>query len=104
MKFPEHLKDDLSMLRRAFPDGVPGDDYMALLAVLQDDSSERNLAILVAELIGGEDVVVANDAAAATSIYKPRVEDVNRVRHLLLQHGWMPEDDGDVGGATAGEM
>ena len=74
---------------------------MALLAVLQEDFSEENLAILVAELVEGEDVVVANEAAAAISIHKPRAEDVNRVRRLLLLHGWIPGDEGVEDGKVA---
>src|SRR5258708_13789177 len=65
------LREVLEQLRRAYPGGVPKDDYMALLAVLADHMSEENVAIVVAELIDGEIVVVANDAAAAESVRGP---------------------------------
>ena len=50
LKVDDILRELVEQLRHAYPLGVPEDDYMALLAVLRDDMSERNLAIVVAEL------------------------------------------------------
>jgi hypothetical protein len=66
---------------------------MALLAVLSDDMSERNLAIVVAELMGSEGAVVANDAAAAQSVRKPAPAVRARVRSALESVGWHPDPD-----------
>ena len=84
------LREVLEQLRRAYPGGVPEDDYMALLAVLADDMSEENVAIVVAELIDGEIVVVANDAAAAKSVRVPAPAVRARVRSALESAGWHP--------------
>jgi hypothetical protein len=43
------LREVLEQLRRAYPRGVPADDYMALLAVLGEDMSEENVALVVAD-------------------------------------------------------
>lgn len=87
MRLAEHLRPTLEALRRAYPGGVPERDYLALLVVLQDLLSEENLAAVVAELIDGEKVVVANDAAAACSHKRPERGDVERVRTLVGEHG-----------------
>jgi len=92
MRLAEYLRPTLEVLRRAFPSGVPDSDYLALLVVLQDHLSEENLAAVVAELVDGETVVVANDAAAACSNRRPERRDVERVRALLASCGLIPEE------------
>jgi hypothetical protein len=42
MGLPEHLLESLSILRRAYPEGVPSEDYYALLLVLQEDMAAGN--------------------------------------------------------------
>lgn len=90
---PPHLQPMLALFQRAFPAGVPERDYPALLVVLQGLLSEENLATVVAELIDGETVVVANDAASASSIRRPKREDVERVRVVLEANGLSLEAD-----------
>jgi len=85
---PPYLQEVLDILRAAYPDGLPHQDYFAVLAVLGDDMSERNLAAVVAEFIEGEEVVVANDAAATASRNRPGSADVQRVRRRLASAGW----------------
>lgn len=87
------LRPVLEQLRRAYPRGVPEDDYMALLAVLGADMSERNLAIVVAELMDREEAVVANDAAAAQSWRVPVPADRARLRSELESAGWQPDPE-----------
>jgi Protein of unknown function (DUF3349) len=87
------LREVLEQLRRAYPGGVPKDDYMALLAVLADDMSEENVAIVVAELIDGEIVAVANDAAATESVRVPAPAARARVRSVLESAGSHPDLD-----------
>jgi len=41
---PDHLRDVVEDLRRAYPDGVPDEDYLPLLAVLATDFSEEGSA------------------------------------------------------------
>jgi hypothetical protein len=89
----EALREVLEQLRRAYPRGVPEDDYLALLAVLGDDMGEENVAIVVAELIDGEIAVVANEAAAARSVKAPGPAAKARVISRLESAGWRPEAD-----------
>jgi len=81
------LREALAHLRRVYPRGVPEADYMALIAVLADRMSEENVAIVVAELIDGEVLVVANDVAAAQSVRVPAAAARARVRSTLESVG-----------------
>jgi hypothetical protein len=83
----------LALLQRAYPDGVPKKDYPAVLVVLGDLLSDRNLAQVVAEFTDDETVVVANDAAAAHSVAPPAKRDVTRVRAALEAQGLADLDD-----------
>jgi hypothetical protein len=80
----------LRQLRQAYPREVPEPDYMPLLAVLADAMSQENIAIVVAELIDGEVVVVANDVAAAQSVRVPAAAERTRVRSAQESVGWHP--------------
>jgi hypothetical protein len=60
----EVQREVLRQRRRVYPHGVPENDFMPLLAVLADGMNEENVAIVVADLIDREVVVVANDVAA----------------------------------------
>ncbi|TMK50808.1 MAG: DUF3349 domain-containing protein [Actinobacteria bacterium] len=73
--FAAPLVEVLGILRRAYPDEFPKEDYYPLLAVLQTDMSEENLSNVVAEFLDDETVVIANDAAKAASVSVPKRED-----------------------------
>jgi hypothetical protein len=96
MRLPDYLCSVLAALQEAFPAGVPQHDYPALLMVLRDLLSEENLAAVVTELTDSERVVVANDAAAASSIRRPKREDVDRVR-AVLEASWLRSEEPGVG-------
>ncbi|GAB3187136.1 DUF3349 domain-containing protein [Micromonospora palomenae] len=90
---PPYLARELEILRRAYPDGVPDEDYLPLLVVLWPDFSDRNLADVVAELIHGHAVDVNHDATlAAAGPKRPPASDVERVRELLASAGYVADD------------
>jgi hypothetical protein len=54
-----------------------------LLVVLQQDMSARNLALVVGELTGKDPVVIENDAAAAVSVQRVDIAEIDRMkRHI----------------------
>lgn len=93
MRIDRALEEPMAVLRRAYPAGVPDDEYLPLLAELTEDMSEENVSIVVAELVEGERVVVANDAAAAQSISRPSRGARERVRARLAEAGWLFDDE-----------
>lgn len=54
--------------------------------------SERNLAMVVAELTDSETVVVANDAATALSVRRPTPAARARVRSRIEEAGWQRDE------------
>lgn len=45
-EIPDHLTATADMVKRAYPNGIPSDEYFPLLAVLAEHLSNENLAIL----------------------------------------------------------
>jgi hypothetical protein len=87
---PDELLDSYDVLARAYPEGVPDSDYWALLAVLDEDFSNRQLAALVAAFTGRHPIDVDNDHAAAMSIRKPDPKRVVVVQQRLRVAGYSP--------------
>ena len=84
----DELLPSLAVLRAAYPAGLPDEDYLPLLVVLNDGYSDRQLAALVAEFAGRERVVVDNDHAALVSGEKPDRQRVTAVRSRLAEAGY----------------
>lgn len=93
MPVAPELQPALLVLRRAFPDGVPAEEYKPLLVVLSDGFSERQLARLVAEFTGRDRFVVDNEHAAVRSHDRQDSAVVQRVRQRLNDAGYadLPE-------------
>jgi hypothetical protein len=88
MEVPDHLKSSIRLLGAAFPEGLHEDCYMPLLAFLYDEFSDRNLAELVSKFTGKDYYVVLNDIAKSQSSEKPSAELLNKVRWMLMAHGY----------------
>lgn len=82
------LQPALLVLRRAFPDGLPDDEYKPLLVALSDGFAERQLATLVADFTGRDRFGVDNDHAAVRSHDRQDGEVVQRVRQRLNDAGY----------------
>lgn len=95
---PDWLPDALGVLRRAYPDGLSGDEYLPLLAALYIDMSPRAIARLVQEFAGSEYeyIDVWNDVNGVISTVDksdwPAKDAVLRTWRRLLDNGWVPED------------
>jgi hypothetical protein len=86
----------LAFLRAGYPDGIPADDYIPLVAVLRRRLTEDEVLSLTTQLIAtgsrpahGTDVRVA---ITKLTDELPSHEDVQRVERRLLAAGW-PIDD-----------
>lgn len=84
----------LSVLRRAYPDGIPDDEYLPLLAALHKEMSFRAIGKLVGAYLGRDYVGIYWDAQGAASVVDPADRlsrhDIDRVWVKLLDNGWMP--------------
>ncbi|WP_235502002.1 DUF3349 domain-containing protein [Janthinobacterium sp. Ant5-2-1] len=83
---PPTLSGTARMLRSAYPAGIPGSAYFPVLAVLYEHFSDRNLAELMAAVMGKDAAVVLNDIYACASS-KPASAAIAAAKRLLEQHG-----------------
>ena len=92
LKACQELEPDLqeteSMLRSAFPSGVPEADYFPLLDLLYEEMSVRTVATVVANFTGKSHWRVYNDVLSAVSGQGADAAAKESVRHLLRRHGY----------------
>ncbi|MBW3510169.1 DUF3349 domain-containing protein [Janthinobacterium sp. NKUCC06_STL] len=90
MSMPDTLPPALSgaarMLCSAYPGGMPDTAYFAVLALLYEHFSDRNLAELMAAVTHKDAATVLNDIYACASS-KPAPSAIAAVRNLLARHG-----------------
>jgi len=83
------LVDLLELLARAYPSGLPGADYLALLKLLLMEASQRNVADAISTFSSRERGVVYNDVLAVAGRYVEIPDsDVERVRRLTERAGY----------------
>ena len=88
-------------LRAGYPEGVPANDYVPLLAVLSRRLSHDEVWAVATELVR-EGRLPVDDIDIGTVITKvvdelPREEDVARVRERLALGGWPLADPRSAG-------
>lgn len=90
-KLPPHLQSTLQLVERAYPLGVPKDDYLSLLAVLSEYMCEENLSI-VAAFWNESDGSRTNDVLAAKQQLLPTDSVVDRLRAAGFEQ-WIAEEN-----------
>ncbi len=85
---PEHLRSTHALLTRAYPDGVPGADYFAVLALLYEHLSDRNLAEVASLAFQRDRGIAYNDVLRCVSTDRPSPEALSRVRARLQSVGF----------------
>lgn len=92
----------LDWLRAGYPEGVPQEDYVALLAVLRHKLTDDEVRHVVAEVTRDRsrgDAIEQDeigDAIARLAHEHPGDEDVARVRGRLAAGGWPLADPAQV--------
>ena len=91
---PIHLQSTVELLKNAFPDGLNKDAYFAVIKLLYDDMSDRNLADVLSFVTGKPYEICYNDICGVsqrtleTSVYE-------FVKSRLYMNGyddWLKED------------
>lgn len=87
MSKPSFVEAIVGWLREGYPQGVPAQDYVPLLALLRRRLTDDEVAAVVAELTASGQVPV-DSADIGTSITKvtdalPSEDDIDRVREHL---------------------
>lgn len=87
MSKPSFLDSIVGWLREGYPQGVPPQDYVPLLALLRRRLTDEEVEAVVQELVASGEVPV-DSVDIGTSITKvtdalPSEDDINRVREHL---------------------
>jgi hypothetical protein len=89
------LESVVAWVRKGYPDGIPRQDYIPLLALLKRRMTDEELAEVAFEIAGSGDGDPASIAVAIEALTQeePSAADVERVREHIAQSGWDPVSD-----------
>jgi hypothetical protein len=89
------LESIVGWVRKGYPDGVPRQDYIPLLALLKRRMTDDELAEVALEISWSGDNDRASIAAAIQRLTneEPSAADIERVREHISQIGWDPVSD-----------
>ena len=89
----------LGFLRAGYPEGVPADDYIPLLALLRRRLSDDEIVAVASEFMSvGDSPVLGTDVRVAITKVTdemPSPEDTDRVKRRLVAAGWPVSDSLD---------
>ena len=92
MGLSEVLNRLLGFLRAGYPEGVPANDYVPLLALLRRQLSDDEVLAVASELMSHEKAPVdgtdAKVAITKVTNEMPSQQDTDRVRQRLAAAGW----------------
>lgn len=107
MTIPPLLNSIIGWLRAGYPDGVPEQDYVPLLALLNRRLTQDEIRMITDELIREGDLPIekVDIQVLITKVTNemPLEADVNRVRSHLVAGGWPLADAPHHGSGPAGE-
>jgi hypothetical protein len=92
---PQHLRSTYRLIQAAFPQGIDGDAYLPLLALLSQNLADRNLADILALAFGIDYGRALNDLYRARTTAMPSAAALERVKSRLLACGyadWLSEE------------
>ncbi|CAN5174869.1 hypothetical protein BH11ACT6_BH11ACT6_14030 [soil metagenome] len=91
----------VTWLRAGYPDGVPQNDYLPLLALLSGQLSSDEVRSVARELLTRTDLDDADIGAEILRLTNelPSPADIERVRERLAAKGWPLDDPRDVSDA-----
>jgi hypothetical protein len=90
-EIPTHLRSTIRLVEKAYPQGVPQGDYLALLFVLSEHLCEENLAIAAAIWCPGDGSRL-NDVLAAKNQRPPCDSVIEKLTGAGLQE-WLSEEE-----------
>ena len=92
---PGYVARVMSWLRADYPNGVPTQDYLPVLAVLRPQLNDEDMTAIADQLAqdARDQGVAPSEADARAAIQRAtedeaRPEEVERVRRMLAAHGW----------------
>jgi hypothetical protein len=93
---PRWLQPTWDMLKKAFPSGISNEDYWAIIKLLSEHASQRNIADVMSKLADRDRGIVYNDVLSVCGGYtKIPAREEARVSMLLRAAGfdeWIASD------------
>lgn len=91
MALPEILQSIVDFVRKGYPQGVPQQDYIPLIALLARRLSDEEVAAIADDLTPAEgDRKIISEAIERLGHQQASEADVERVRDRLRAAGWEP--------------
>lgn len=84
------LESIVAWVRKGYPDGVPRQDYIPLLALLKRRMNDDELAQVAGAVAAGDDTATIAAAIEELTHEEPSAADIERVRERLRETGWDP--------------
>jgi hypothetical protein len=84
------LESIVAWVRKGYPEGVPRQDYIPLLALLKRRMNDDELTQVARELAAGDDTATIAAAIEELTHEEPSAADIERVRERLRKTGWDP--------------
>ncbi|HTC69226.1 MAG TPA: DUF3349 domain-containing protein [Acidothermaceae bacterium] len=86
------LESIVAWVRKGYPEGVPRQDYIPLLALLKRRMTEDELTQVASEVVPGDedDPEAIGHAIEELTHEEPSAADIERVRQRLRETGWDP--------------
>lgn len=93
MALPDILQSIVDFVRKGYPQGVPQQDYIPLIALLARRLSDEEVTAIADDLTPADgDRKVISDAIQRLGHQQVSETDVERVRDRLKSAGWEPGD------------
>ena len=93
---PKHMHSTYVLLRSAYPEGIPDQDYFPLMAIMADTGmSNRSIAEALGFYCGKEYIEFLHDVAHVLPNTEVHEDAKRRIRRRLQPHGfeqWAKED------------
>lgn len=84
----DYLHETYELLVCAFPDGIPEEQYIPLLAILHPEMSFRTIAEVLSSLMQKSYIEIYNDASGFGLDLLPDSEQIEKVRERLVKCGY----------------
>ncbi|RKQ35230.1 DUF3349 domain-containing protein [Kocuria tytonis] len=92
---PGYVARVMNWLRADYPNGVPTQDYLPVLAVLRPQLADEDMTAIADQLAkdAREQGVAPSEADAREAIHRatedePKPDEIERIRAMLAAHGW----------------
>ncbi|MEN7547393.1 hypothetical protein AAG747_05720 [Rapidithrix thailandica] len=92
---PESLLSTSALLTESFPNGITQDEYKALIFILYEHMSDRNLSEVLSFFVDKDKIVISNDIPKHCTGQGLQLEMIKNVQENLNRHGfqeWIDED------------